>query len=315
MVNKETTHSTDGMSANRKPRRIGTAIAALLFVGVGAWIGAQLWPHWAEYRDRQPPKPDVASSKQPVIVAPAAPDTTTSLLGTDASISDKPLQLVLVGTAPGRTLADSTATLGTDPRNPQTYAGGAILANGARIDDIQADRIVLRLDGRRETLMVDREAPARTAMSSVVNGQRAKAGYPILTPTTAEGRAGATSIGGPRAKHLDRVSSSREDLSDVVRPVPVFENDKFAGLKILPGTNSSRLAVLGLESGDIVRSVEGKLIESDAAWQSIDDALSSGGSIVVGIERNGALTSISLDGARLAEGPAAAPPAGVAQNL
>ena len=315
MLNKKTIQSIDGMSANRKPRRIRTAIAGLLFVGVGVWIGTQLWPHWVEYRDREPSKPDVASSPPPAIVAPAAPDTKTSLLGTDASISDKPLQLVLVGTSPGRTLGDSTATLGTDPRNPQTYAGGAILANGARIEDIQADRIVLRLDGRRETLMVDREAPARIAMNSVVNEQRTKAGYPILTPTTVEGRAGATSIGGSRAKQFDRVSSSREDLSEVVRPVPVFENDKFAGLRILPGTNSSRLAALGLESGDIVRSVEGKLIESDAAWQSIDDALSTGGSIVVGIERNGALTSISLDGARLADGPATPPPAGVAQHL
>jgi hypothetical protein len=88
MANKKTIHSIDVMSANRKSRRIGTAIAVLLFVGVGAWIGTQLWPHWLEHRDPQPPKPDVAAATQPAIVAPAAPDTKTSLLGTDASISE-----------------------------------------------------------------------------------------------------------------------------------------------------------------------------------------------------------------------------------
>jgi general secretion pathway protein C len=269
-------------------------------LALGGWISLQIWPHWIDFRDQQPPKPDVPSTTQPAFVPAPAPDKQTSYLGTDSSISEKPLQLVLVATSPASSLADGTATLGTDPRNPQTYAGGALLANGARIDEIHADRIVLSRNGRRETLVVDREAVSRVAMNASINEQRAAKGLEILTPTLAEGKAGSlTSVGGMDAGRQEKAATSREDLSAILRPQPVFENDKFIGLRILPGTSPGRLAALGMEAGDVIRTVEGKLIESDAAWQAIDDALSAGDSIVVGIERNGSLMSVSLDGSRL----------------
>ena len=150
-------------------------------------------------------------------------------------------------------------------------------------------------------------------MNTVVNDQRTKAGYPILTPTVNEGKVGATSVGG-RLHQQDNTSTSREDLSEFVRTQPVFDGEQLVGLKLLPGTNASRLASLGVQPGDVIRSVEGKQIKSDAAWQRIDDALSSGSSIVVGIERDGSLMSISLDGARLV-GDQAPPLAAAPQDL
>jgi type II secretory pathway component PulC len=138
-------------------------------------------------------------------------------------------------------------------------------------------------------------------MTAAINEQRAAKGYEILTPTLVEGKFGsATSIGGRKdVGRQEDVPTSRDDLSEILRPQPVFENEKFAGLKIFAGTSPGRLSALGIEAGDVIRSIEGKVIESDAAWQEIDDVLSSGGSVVVGIERNGSLMSVSLDGARL----------------
>jgi len=308
---------TPKKSGSRLPRWILRTIAGLAATILGVWVGTQFWPHWVDYRDRQPPKPDAPFVAQPAIVPAAVPDVGTSLLGTDASVSEKPLLLVLVATVPGRTLQESTASLGTDPRNPQTYAGGAVLANGALIEQIEADRVVLRLNGRRSTLTIDRDASARVAMNSVVNDQRTKAGYPVLTPTFADANAGVTSIGGRQKKQgrEENISKSREDLSEFLRPQPVFEKERMTGLKLLPGTNPSRMTALGVEPGDVIRSVEGKMIESDAAWQKIDDALSSGASIVVGIERNGSLMSISLDGALLAPTESASLPTPTAQIL
>jgi hypothetical protein len=270
---------------------IGRSAGALMALGLGAWISLQLWPHWIDFRDRQPAAPDAAPPVQPAFVPPPAPDKQTSMLGTDASLSEKPMQLVLVATSPAAALTDSTATLGTDPRNPQTYAGGAILANGARIEEVHADRIVLGLKGRRSTLTIDRESASRVAMSAAVSDK----------PSFLEGKVGdATSIGGRSRAMQETIATSREDLSEFLRPQPVFENDRFAGLKILAGTSPGKLAALGVEPGDVIRSVEGKFIESADAWQEIDDTLSAGGSIVVGVERNGSLMSISLDGRRLA---------------
>lgn len=291
-----------GSPAARRRKLLARALGASVALAFGAWISLQFWPHWQEYQERVPPKPDAPAVIAPAFAPPLAPDKETSVLGTDASVSEKALQLVLVSTAPAASLQDSTATLGTDPRNPQTYSGGAILANGARIEEIHSDRIVLARNGFRETLVADGDAASRVSRIAAVNEQRAAKGYEILTPTLAEGRPGSVSSigGGGDSGRQSSVATSREDLSEFIRPQAVYENEKFAGLKILPGTNGSRLASLGMEAGDVIRSVEGKLIESDSAWQEIDDVLSSGGSIVVGIERNGSVISVSLDGTRLA---------------
>jgi type II secretion system protein C len=307
--------------APNKDSRLGFrifSIASKVFLAaIGVWVATQIYPHWEAYQKRQPPKPDAPSLTQQPLAPPPAPDVTTSLLGTNSSTSEKPLQLVLVGTVPAATLADSRAMLGVDPRNPQTFAGGAILSNGARIAEIHADRIVLRLNGRNETLKVDREAPARVAMASVVNEQREQKGYPILESALSEGTEGsATSIGGSKARFVETKATTQSDVADIVRAVPVFENNKMAGFRLLAGTSGGRLPALGLQVDDIVRSIEGKYIESDAAWMRIEEAIAMGDKLVIGIERQGAMQTMTLDGAKLDEGgaPSSAPPA-IAQSL
>jgi type II secretory pathway component PulC len=289
-------------------RSMGSVVA----LGLGGWIAVMMWPHWIDYRDRQPPKPDAPSLTQaPAVPAPApAPDVTTSVLGTSSSASESAQQLVLVATSLGRNASESTAMLGTDPRNPQTYAQGSTLANGAVIAEIHADRIVLLLNGRRSTLALDRSAASRIAMRDTLS-QSDKTSPTVLeslaTPTGADP---ATIVGGPNAvrRPLDRSSSSRDDFSEIMRSQPVFERDKFAGLRIFAGNRPAALQALGLKEGDIVRTVEGKPVDGDGAWQAIDDAVTTGASIVVGIERDGALMSVSLDGAQLAESQSGMPP-------
>src|SRR3954470_14163972 len=93
--------------------RFANVITKLLVLGIGAWVGVQLWPHIKERMAAESPKTDApAMAQQPIAPPPAAPDVTTSLLGTDASASEKPLQLVLVGTVRGASLAESRAMLG-----------------------------------------------------------------------------------------------------------------------------------------------------------------------------------------------------------
>jgi hypothetical protein len=246
----------------------------------GAWMAAELRPLFQNTAKAEVSKPESASLTQPEIIPPTGSDASTSLLGTDSSASRKPLQLVLVRTTVGRTLEESTASLGADPRNPQTYAGGAVLVNGARIEEIRNDRVVLRLGAQRSELLIGRHAARATGMNEI-----------------------ATRVGGTKDSTLDRIASSREDLSAVVRPMAVFENDKLAGYKLVEGTSSAQFSRLGLESGDVLRSVEGRPIVSDAAWTEVDDAISAGASIVVGIERHGSLTSMTLDGSQLLRSP------------
>ena len=236
----------------------------------------------------------VSVPEAPSHAPPDAPDKQTSLLGTDASASPHRLRLVLVSTAPGRTLADSTAAIGTDPRNPQVYAGGAVLSNGARIVDIRSGRVTLSLRGRNTSLQVEEEAATRAAQTSGWD-RRAEAALIDSGDPASVGAADDAS------SQLAREPSSREDLSAFLRLQPVFDGDRVSGLMVFAGTDASRLSSLGLEAGDIIRVVGGVPIGSQAASQEIDDVLSAGDSLVVEIDRKGSRLSVFMDGARLGD--------------
>jgi hypothetical protein len=146
---------SSGAPVAARKSRLLRALGVGAAVSLGCWVGAQLWPRWPSTRPRHPATSTLAPSVAKVSAPLPAPEKQVSILGTEASLSDRPLKLVLVATRPGRTLGDSTASLGTDARNPQTYGGGAVLSNGARITDVQSDHVVLSQDGKRSTLRID----------------------------------------------------------------------------------------------------------------------------------------------------------------
>jgi type II secretory pathway component PulC len=191
----------------------------------------------------------------------------------------------LVATEPGRSSREGRASLGTDKRNPQTYAAGALLANGMVLEEIYSEYVVLSRNGKRFVLGFDGNTPIVSA-----------------TQRSFQLAEGELLVGGNEyvKRPLELIPTSREDLSYLIRAEPIFEHDLFAGLRILPGTDGSRLAVLDLKSGDIVRAIDGKPVRSpDEAWQTLDDAISTGTPIIISIDRDGSLMSMSLDGSRL----------------
>jgi general secretion pathway protein C len=234
-----------------------------------------------------------------------SPDAKISVLGTDSSVSEKPLQLVLVSTTVGSTPSESTAALGTDPRNPQTYAVGSVLVNGAVIKEIQPDHIVLEENGRRTSVAVDHGVSARLAVKDSLLHSKHVSPTVLASLSEAPGHKSALTVGG-KASDSESVGRPRGlggDFSQILRSQLVFERDKVAGFQIFAGSRRSALSQLGLKEGDIVRTIDGRPIEGADAWLTIGNAVSSGSSIVVGIERDGSLLPIMLDGAVLDGSP------------
>jgi hypothetical protein len=271
-----------------RAQRAKLVLAGLVTVGLVAWLSFRFLPrpgqsHLQAVVPRKANAPEIAS------LPSAPPDPATSMLGATSSLSPDELELVLVATSPGPSPREGTASLGTDPRNPQTYAVGAVLVNGSVIEEIHADHVLLAHGGKRFVLTVGGKTIGRRLANFVSSSDSA-----------------AVFVGGPKSinKPLDNLPSSREDLSEIIRPEPFYERDVFAGIRVLPGRNRSRLDALGLKSGDIIRTIDGKPMRSaDAGWQELDDALSTATSIVVSIERDGSLMSIYLDGSRLSQDP------------
>lgn len=194
--------------------------------------------------------------------------------GVESSIAELPRALRLMGTSPASDVRPATARLGTDPANPQTFEVGSTLSNGAVIEEIHADRVVVALRGARTTLFTN--GPAGSDAAVMIGGREF-------------------------AEQIDTVPSSGEQLSQFLRPQLVFDGRRVAGFKIFPGLRPGSLELLGLEAGDVVRSIEGKPVNDDAAWSPIDLALTSGRTISVAVERKGGTITLALDGARMAE--------------
>jgi hypothetical protein len=217
------------------------------------------------------------------VLPSAAPQI--SVQGTATSVAAEVQRLQLFATTPGKTAHDGTAILGVTPTNPQTYAAGAVLASGASVEEIHPDFVVLKQAGRLTRLY-------RVGLEQSADEQ-------LLAATT---------VGGPGIadRPLETHASSREDFAEVIRPKLLFDGEKLAGFKIIPGRDRSALAILGLEAGDVIRAIDGRPVRADADWRRVADALGSGTSIVLSIERGDSALSLMMNGNQLNQSAASA---------
>jgi general secretion pathway protein C len=252
--------------------------------GAALVFGAVLWRSWLSssvIRARIVQAPVIAPAPPvpPVDYAPPDPTGNASLVGTTSTVSDEAVRLQLFATFPGKNSHEGTAVLGTDKMNPQTYGAGSVLASGAVIEEIFRDYVVLRINGTAARLYRAGNGNTRIDDAALL----------------------ATTVGGPgfSDRPLLTLPSSREEFSDIVRPKLVFDEEKVTGFEIAAGRRRGDLTALGLEPGDVVRSIEGRPVAADADWQRISKVLRTGGSIVLGIERKGDLLSISMDAGQI----------------
>jgi general secretion pathway protein C len=156
---------------------------------------------------------------------------------------------------------------------------GALLSNGVRIAEIYADSVVLERDGRRVRLYVD-EAKALLARNS--------AGFERSMMT----------VGGTSPVAVAQ-ATSREVLTDFVRPSPVYEGGVMVGYQVYAGEQEGVFAQLGLKPGDVITSLDGAPLNDPAsAWESLRQ-LVEGVSLAATVRRGNTVESLTLDGALL----------------
>jgi general secretion pathway protein C len=281
--------STDvGTFARSQSRRGKHTLRAAVLIGATAFLVAVLWrsgkspDQWLAAMGQwwsSPPSESVTarrSADKPVTSATETPASTSSAAGTDSSVSPTPRPLFLVSTSPGRTKQDGTAVLGTSRHNPQTYFAGAVLANGARLAEIHADRVVLSRDGKAATLYLDRPErnPGMMTDLSAVGGQP-EPQVPVPTMT--------------------------ESLAHYIRPSPVYDGDVIRGYEVYAGKKSAVFSRLGLQNGDVITRLDD--VPFSDPQQAIDmfRRLTNGETLVATLDRKGARVRLTLDGALIVD--------------
>jgi len=261
----------DALKRRIVPRTVagltGFSLVFLVFLaaGVGSW---RWWLDYQSHADKSSVRHDTRATP-PGMVGVVQPEP----VGTDSSVAPSPVPLILKATRPGRNTREGHADLGVNPASPQTYRAGAILANGARIEEIYSDHVVLARDGQRVSLYVDGRAPVDSPPSDSV----------LLM------------VGGAKAP-APALPSSADELANYIRVAPVYQGDAVHALEVYSTQSSNVFTTLGLEPGDRITSVDGVAVTDSSAAIASLRRLTQGEALQVTVERGGRLQMISLNG-------------------
>ena len=217
---------------------------------------------------------DALSPAQALVVSPDQLKSDSGVAGTAASTSAKPLPLYLVSVAPGRNPFEGSARIGTNVANPQSYAAGALLANGAQLVEIHSDHVLLRRGEHSNRLYLYHQS-VLTA-SAPDNDLLTVGGAPVPEPM---------------------LSSTREVLADYLRPSPVYDGEVLRGYRVYPGRKRNVFARLGLQSGDVITAIDGMPIDDATTTLNVLRELVNGAALTVDIQNQHGYRKVTLDGA------------------
>ena len=168
-----------------------------------------------------------------------------------------------------------------DPRGKEEqYAVGAQLPGNAELSEIHPDRIILKRNGRFETLRLPRDkASSNTVASRTVSARN----------TTANPR--------------DRLNAARQqlqqgstNLSNLVRATPKRgAGGKTIGYALSPGRDPDLFAQVGLQEGDVAIQINDIKLDNPTNSARALKSMQSGESVSVTVMRNGQEEILSLE--------------------
>jgi type II secretion system protein C len=269
-------------------RRHALRIRALSVVGGACLAVAALWSaglppvqwwsvvrQWVGRADL-PPEQAIATSAPAVPPSTNPADDMLKVAASGAASSDRhtvlaPRFLYLIATTPGRNEHEGTALIGTDRKNAQTYLAGALLANRARLVEVHKDYVLLARDGQTVRLGLSDRNDRRQVVD------------PLLTIEPSA----APSI----------VQAQREtNLTDVLRPTPVYDGEQLQGYEVQAGSRPGLLARLGLQPGDMITSVNEQPLNDPQVAIDLLQELLAGRILDATVLRKNKIERVTLDG-------------------
>lgn len=183
------------------------------------------------------------------------------------------LNLVLAGTMAMADPDAGYAIVGENAANAKFYRVGSNINGSVRLHSVYSDRIVIDRSGTLELVKL----PRGLASANVAPPPRASN---LNTP-------------GDNVRKI--VSSNPNVLGDIFRAQPVLSNGVQKGYRVYPGRDRQQFVRLGLQSGDLVTSVNGTALDDVNRGTEILNSLTSSTTAQVTIERNGVSQSLVLD--------------------
>ena len=169
----------------------------------------------------------------------------------------------------------------------ETYRVGDALPGGATLEEIYPDRVILKRNGRLETLRLPREGEAgRTGrtMHGDDRGRSAAAGRLQVPPKAGE----------VLARYRQRLLDDPQSVMDVVRAEPYRRGGRIVGYRVYPGRDRELLAKVGLQPGDVITEVNGLGLDNPLNGLEIMRGLQTASQVSVKVLRNGVEQEVTV---------------------
>jgi general secretion pathway protein C len=208
------------------------------------------------------------------------------------------LSIKLMGAMVSAQKQHSMALLRDDGSSETMVAGvGDYIADDAELIEIRRDRVIIKRGGRLEYIRMDKSiggAPSATAQATPTSTLNRSA-----TPSPALARPKSSSSTGEAVKKVseNRFEVERSAIEEQIddkkalarqgRVVPNYKNGKRDGLKLVGISPNSVYSQLGIQSGDVIHSVNGKQITTSQQAMELFEQMKTQGKVSVEVERRG----------------------------
>jgi general secretion pathway protein C len=256
-------------------RGIAVVVAVGMAIGFAAIRPQDIPWKWWKPSASAPSTPPVTIQKPPPTPQPAAfPAAAKDLRAGFPGIwaSKEPRPLILTGTVVGSHPGEGSAFIATDERNPQTYAIGAVLANGARLAEVAKDHVILQKDGRSVRLDIQNVKSRGRPVSDLLM------------------------VGGVQPAVTAKPTHT-ETFTQFIRTNPVYEGNVLSGYEVYPGQKAGVFGRLGLRPGDVITALDGARLTDAGNAMHLLAQLASGLAMRATVKRSGKTEELSLDGA------------------
>lgn len=200
--------------------------------------------------------------------------------GTQASSMEAPetrLNLTLHGVLATLPPMVSLAIIAAAGGVEEHYHVGDPLPGGAVLEQVLPDRVILKRNGRLESLYLPRDASPEGG--APMTGDRAGAAQ-------AGGR-GALDVGTRLGEYRERILKDPQEALTLARVQPVMEDGKLKGYKLTPNKEKQLFDAAGLRPGDVVTSVNGVLLNDPATVSQVMGEISTAGELSLTLDREG----------------------------
>lgn len=175
---------------------------------------------------------------------------------------------------------------------------GDMVTAEAELVEIRRDRVILKRNGRLEYIRMDKSIggdPSATTASTLNRPRPTPIKQPARTrrSSTRGGDAddAVKSVGRNKFEversAIETQIESKKDLARQGRVVPNYKNGKREGLKLVGISPNSVYSKLGIQSGDVIRSVNGKEINTSQQAMELFERMRDSSDVSVEIERRG----------------------------